>query len=122
MNTTTQPPKTKPTRMDAQEVMDSIATQLPEILGHIHADGDWLWYTGPSLQSSPATRLVLKDIGFRFAPRGHVMPEGNGIGSWGHSCLRPTPRRRKGDRRAATADTPEAHAVDPTAALAALFA
>ncbi len=50
----------------------------------------WLWYVGPSLQHEPDTRAKLKALGFRYARRGHKLPDGR-MGSWANSCQAPTP-------------------------------
>lgn len=71
-------------------------------------DREWVWYCGPSLQGKPADRQVLKDLGFRFSPDGHMMPDGETLGSWGHSCQRSMfPKRRDGSKPRWSATLPD---------------
>lgn len=77
--------------------MADIQLQVPELAEHMYMDREWLWYTGPSLQGEQnrATREHLKTFGFRFAPGGHLMPDGETKGFWGHCCELPLARRRR---------------------------
>lgn len=62
-------------------------------------DRDWVWLCGVDLRGehNAATREALKEIGFRFSPGGHTMPDGVTVGKWGHSCSKPAfPKRRSG--------------------------
>lgn len=77
--------------------MAQVFEQTPSLTEHMYVDRDWIWYCGPSLQGehNRATREALKEIGFRFSPGGHIMPDGETRGTWGHSCQRPMFPKRK---------------------------
>ena len=88
-------------RLSVEEVMAQSA-KLPALVQHMFLDGEWIWYCGPSLAGADnkPVREALKEIGFRFAMSGHRMrdPAGNQtnvVGTWGHSCQRPLPPRRR---------------------------
>lgn len=95
--------KTTRPRLPIDEVMAQVQARLPALVPHCYLDGEWIWYCGPSLAGADnaATRETLKEIGFRFAFKGHVMRDSAGhptttVGTWGHSCQRPLPPRRRG--------------------------
>jgi hypothetical protein len=96
MSTQTQPvlPAPNRERRPPDEVMAEVTARVPHLVEHMFADRDWIWYCGPSLQGehNKATREELKQIGFRFSPKGHVMQDAETRGSWSHSCTRPLPR------------------------------
>lgn len=81
-------------RRPMDDVLQDIERELPAHAAHFTPDREWLWYCGPSLQDQPEDRAALKRLGFRFAPRGHAMPDGS-QGSWGHCCERPLSLRRR---------------------------
>lgn len=80
-----------------EDVMTDIQLQLPELAEHFYMDREWLWFCGPSLQGehNKPKRELLKVFGFRFAPGGHLMPDGETKGFWGHCCELPLARRRR---------------------------
>ena len=91
--------------------MKRVHDEIPALYTHMFLDGEWVWYCGPSLAGADNknTRETLKEIGFRFAFKGHAMKGADGqptkvMGSWGHSCARPMGFKRKGK----TPDTTEA--------------
>ena len=81
-------------RANGDEVMASIEATLPRLLPHFFYDRDWLWYCGPSLKDDEEARTLLKQLGFRWAKKGHVMQDGVTIGTWSHSLQHPLPPRR----------------------------
>ena len=81
--------------MPAPQVQEMVEFVAPHLAVHLRPDGSWLWYCGPSLKEDPAARETLKNLGFRFAKAGHVMPDKQTRSFWGHSCDRPTRRRRR---------------------------
>ncbi len=81
------------------EVMTVLSTKAPHLLEKCFVDRDWIWICNVDLrgEANVPTREVIKELGFRFSPGGHVMQDGQTRGHWGHSCLKPMgPRRRKG--------------------------
>ena len=108
----------------AIEVMAEVQAACPNLVPHMFMDGAWIWYCGPSLKEHPKLREALSNIGFRFAKRGHVMPDKQTRGYWGHSCDRPTRthRHRKGGTplNHHQQEEPEPPAYDPAELLAAL--
>ncbi len=83
--------------------MKRVHEDLPALYTHMFMDGEWVWYCGPSLAGADNknARETLKEIGFRFAFKGHPMRGADGqptkvMGSWGHSCAKPMGFRRKG--------------------------
>ena len=96
----------KPARPSADEVMSQLAERAPHLVEHCYLDRSWIWYCGPSLQKDAAARTVLKELGFRYSPAGHEMPDGVTRGSWGHSCQKPMFPKRK------VAATPADRSVD----------
>lgn len=91
----------------ATEVMADVRKLTPKVAPHCYVDRDWIWYCGPSLQGeqNKPTRETLCSLGFRFAPKGHVMQDGKTRGSWSHSCDHPLRRFNKGGKT-----TPHIHA------------
>ena len=109
----------------AIEVMAEVQAACPQLVPHMFMDGAWIWYCGPSLKEHPKLREALSNIGFRFAKRGHVMPDKQTRGYWGHSCDRPTRthRHRQGGpthHQPEPQQETEAPAYDAAALLAAL--
>lgn len=95
----------------AEAVIADVQRHLPELAEHCHLDRAWLWYCGPSLagdQNKP-TRETLSQLGFRFAPRGHPMMDGQ-TGSWSHSCDRPLRRIKRGHNSQSTDQQQPDHA------------
>jgi hypothetical protein len=71
----------------------------PQLVADAEIDRAWVWLKADlrGEQNKPI-REGLKKYGFIFSRRGgHPLPSG-GLGTWGHSCLKPMPfkRRRKG--------------------------
>ena len=77
------------------EVMTEMQERAPALVEHMFLDRDWIWYCGPSLQgeANKPHREVLKAAGFRWSPGGHLMPDNQTKGSWGHSCAKPMWRK-----------------------------
>lgn len=110
----TNEPTTKRERYAPEVLMDLIKDRLPQIAEHFIRDRDWVWYCGPSLQKDEQTRAVLKELCFRWADKGHPIPDTDYVGSWGCSCLRPTKRNFRGGGKRRPDDS------DPLSDLAAL--
>ena len=89
--------KTTTIKRSIPEVMGEVGEKLPSLVPFMFLDGSWIWYCGPSLAGAEnkETREVLgtRGIGFRFAPHGHLMQDKTTLGTWGHSCEAPIPRR-----------------------------
>lgn len=71
-----------------------VKRRLEPLSAALVADRGWLWICGVNLsgKENEATRATLKEIGFRYAPNGHPIPEFDCVGSWGHSCEHPIKR------------------------------
>ncbi len=93
--------------------MQQVYEEAPRLIEHMYVDRDWIWYCGPSLQgeSNRSTREAIKEIGFRFSPGGHLMPDGVTRGTWGHSCQRPMFPKRKGARPKTETEVPSLEAL-----------
>lgn len=89
-------------RMTTEEVVAEVLRKCPSLVEHMFLDREWVWYCGPSLKNNAEVRTALSEIGFRFSPKGHLMPDGETIGSWGHSCLRPIFARRQNKKQSAS--------------------
>jgi hypothetical protein len=79
------------------DVMQEVNERAPHLVDNCFIDRDWIWVCSVDLRGThnEATRTALKEIGFRFSPGGHIMPDGVTRGHWGHSCQKPTGVRRK---------------------------
>lgn len=91
--------------------MQQVSARLPHLVAHCFLDRDWIWLCDIDLSGdeNKDTRAVLKEIGFRFCPKGHVMPDGKTLGTWSHSCRHPIFRRRaaQAKRHGVSDDEPE---------------
>ena len=74
---------------DQQAVMGQLKADSRCSMVSCELDGDWVWVT-TNLQHHPDARTALKEMGFRYAKRGHALPSGS-TGTWAHSCQHPTP-------------------------------
>jgi hypothetical protein len=105
----------KPNRepRSAAAVMADVKKQLPALASHCYLDRSWIWYCGPALSGdkNKATRETLSLLGFRYAPRGHVMQDGTTQGSWSHSCDHPLRRFKGGSKNH---NQPETDHAEPT--------
>lgn len=104
-------------RISIAEVMGKVQASIPALVEHMFLDGAWIWYCGPSLagKENEPVRQHLKDIGFRFCFKGHPMKNNDGqatnvIGTWGHSCEKPTSTRRRPSTAARQNNTAESAA------------
>lgn len=77
--------------------MAEVKKRLPSLAPHCVMDRAWIWVCGIDLRGddNKPTRETLKEIGFRFAREPHLMPDGQTVGHWAHSCERPMFRRRE---------------------------
>ena len=86
-------------RKTQTEVLDYLAEHFPALHKAAEVDRDWVWLVVDlSGEESKAVREAIgkKGLGFRFAKRGHTLGNGS-VGTWGHSCQRPMPYKRRGD-------------------------
>lgn len=74
------------------EVFGEVLRRLPTV--HVERERDWIWIAG-DFYSSPATREVMKEMGFKYKKENHVLPSGK-VAHWAHCCMHPTPFKRKG--------------------------
>lgn len=75
-----------------QDMLAWLAQNHPDLLKTVEPDRDWLWVSA-DLRKDKATRESLKQLGFRFARKGHTTPSGK-VAFWGHCCKRPTPFKK----------------------------
>lgn len=76
----------------------------------------WVWLTADLRgdHNKPA-RESIKQFGFRFAKRGHTLPDGQ-IAFWAHSCSAPIGFKRKGKAQPKTSGSSQpAQRPDPLA-------
>ena len=87
-----------------EDVMALVNERIPHLVERMFMDREWIWYCGPSLagEDNKATREALKEFGFRYAMKPHLMPDGQTTGTWGNSCTRPTCNFRRGQHRPAS--------------------
>lgn len=83
-------------RLSAEEVETLVATQRPSLLPGLGRDRQWLWYSGD--KPAEEDRQFLKDAGFSFTPRAHVIEDGRSA-HWFHACGGYVKRRRSGSTR-----------------------
>lgn len=77
-------PEPNPNRdLPADQVVHLFVKQLPAMFDGLAADREWLWWSGD--KPSDAHRAILLEIGFRFTPRPHRLPDGR-TAHWYHSC------------------------------------
>ncbi len=87
------------------EVQAWLAVNQPQL--EVVRERDWLWIAS-SLQgdSHAAEREAIKTMfdgnGFRFAKKGHVLPDGR-VSYWGHACEHPI-SFRKGQKKTQRAE------------------
>lgn len=81
----------------ADEVMTEVNERVPHLVPHCFMDRSWIWVCGVDLRGkdNEPVRTALKEIGFRFSPAPHVMPDGETTGHWAHSCTRPMHNKRR---------------------------
>lgn len=84
-------------KQEPSAVLDWLTEHFPALADSVEPDRNWLWLADVDLrgESNKAMREALKLAGFRWAKGGHPLPSGR-VGIWGHSCLAPTPFRRRG--------------------------
>lgn len=86
-------PEPNPNReLDADQVVHLFAKNLPHLVKGLGADRNWLWWSGAKPEERD--RAAMKEIGFSFTPRPHVLPDGRQA-LWFHSCGGVVMRRRK---------------------------
>lgn len=83
-------------KIPMSEVMTWLNTTQPALHSDAHVDRDWVWITTDLRgDDNKERREAIKEFGFRFAMRGHDLPNGK-TAFWGHSCNRPTRFKRHG--------------------------
>lgn len=100
MSATADAPKKPREKIPQTVVLDWLQKNHPSLHATAELDRAWVWIT-ENLQGDThkATRNSIKHEapgrGFVFAKRGgHKLPSGK-LGTWGHSCDKPMPFRRK---------------------------
>ncbi len=89
--------KSKRERIPQPEVLAWLQTNYPALHQGAEIDRHWVWLTANLKgEQHSATRTALKAFGFIFAKKrgGHPLPSGK-LGTWGHSCLKPLPFKRR---------------------------
>lgn len=99
-------PKREPIPINS--VVEWLAKNHPALIDCAEQDRNWLWlaWDGRGEHNKPI-RESLKQFGFRFHFRGgHKLPSGK-VGTWGHSCMKPTgfKRRKSGGNKTSNPDT-----------------
>ncbi len=87
------------------EVQAWLAVNQPQL--EVVRERDWLWcvtsLAGPEHAAErEAIKTMLDGNGFRFAKKGHVLPDGR-VSYWGHACDHPI-SFRKGQKKTTPAD------------------
>lgn len=94
-------------RIPQPDVLAWLKSNHPMLHVTCEIDRAWIWITESlkpphhnckceACENLAAVRRSLADYGFVFARRHlHQLPSGK-LGTWGHSCLKPLPFRRKG--------------------------
>jgi hypothetical protein len=97
MKPQTQTPKPKREKLPVQTVLEWLQEHYPQLHEVAELDRNWVWLP-VDLRGDEwkEVREALKEFGFRFAKRGHVLPSGN-TGTWAHSCDKPIAFKRKGN-------------------------
>ena len=110
-------------RIPQLEVLAWLKTNHPDLHQSVEIDRAWIWITATlkplhkdctcaECAKLAVVRRSIADYGFVFARRLHPLPSGK-LGTWGHSCSKPLPFKRKrgqggtarGERRPAAAST-----------------
>jgi hypothetical protein len=77
------------------EVLAWLNANHPTLHTAAVAERDWLWLCCDLRgDHNKAVRDSIGEYGFRFAKRGHTLPDGQ-VSYWSHSCLRPIPFKRR---------------------------
>ena len=85
------PPREK---ISQSEVLDWLFEHHPALHAKSSLERDWVWLDYDLRgDSNKEIRESIKAFGFRFAKRGHTLPDGK-IAMWAHSCEKPLPFRR----------------------------
>lgn len=117
MTTTADKPKKPREKIPKTVVLDWLMKTHPALHATAELDRDWVWLTeNLSGDSHKEIRESLKNAapgrGFVFAKKGgHKLPSGK-LGTWGHSCDKPMPFKRRGGSKgnSNTPATPESEA------------
>ncbi len=80
-------------KLSAEVVGQLVATRLPHHLPGLAQDRAWLWLVTDG-KPCEQDREVMKDIGFGFTPRPHILPDKR-VARWYHACSNPVLRRGK---------------------------
>ena len=110
------------------EVLAWLQANHPALHAAATVERDWLWLVCDLRGDHNKTvRDSIVEYGFRFAKRGHTLPDGR-VSFWSHSCLKPIPfkRRANSGNKPTETKTPSDGAVafssDELAEAARLFA
>jgi hypothetical protein len=79
------------------EVLAWLQANHPALHAAATIERDWLWLCCDLRgDHNKAVRDSIGEYGFRFAKRGHSLPDGQ-VSYWSHSCLKPIPFKRRGN-------------------------
>jgi hypothetical protein len=102
----------KHAKIPTTDVLSWLKANHPALHAVAEVDRNWVWIAA-DLRKDEAARTSIKEYGFRFARRGgHPLPSG-AMGTWAHSCDRPTPgkfKRKQQPGQPASQPKPEAEA------------
>ena len=99
-------------KLTAEVVGQLVSARLPHMAPGLCPDRLWLWLVTDG-KPCEEDRTVMKDLGFGFTPRPHILPDGR-VARWYHATGHPVLRRGK------NRGTGEKETSNPDDALAAL--
>ena len=97
--------KPKRERISQLEVLAWLQMNHPDLHQSAEIDRAWIWITATlkpphkdctcdECERLAVVRRSIAEYGFVFARRLHPLPSGK-LGTWGHSCLKPLPFKRR---------------------------
>ena len=106
--------------LPADEVRARLREKLPHRAEGLSSDRAWIWLVTNG-KPSEEDRTILKDLGFRFTPAVHILPDGN-VSHWYHAAGGAVLRRRR--RKTGTTESEEDsnQPAQPEPAIAAFLA
>lgn len=100
-------------KLSAEIVGQLVSTRLPHLAPGLARDRAWLWLCTEG-KPCESDRTIMKDLGFGFTPRPHVLPDGR-VARWFHAAGGFVAR---GKHRRATGETTDSDALSALMALA----
>ena len=83
-------------KLPMTEVLAWLHANHPTLHAAATVERDWLWLCCDLRgDHNKAVRDSISEYGFRFAKRGHTLPNGF-VSFWSHSCTKPIPFKRRG--------------------------